>query len=102
MKNGFQIVSVNEQNISDHPQTVCYINPKHKSHHIKIDWLKQRFDEGYKIKLLYLEGEKRPSGFIEYTNGENAWRAVSAENYLFIHCIWVSANKYKNKGIGSR
>ncbi|MFC1551524.1 GNAT family N-acetyltransferase [Candidatus Latescibacterota bacterium] len=101
MKNGFRIVSVNERNISEHPHIICFINPKHESYPIKIDWLKQRFAEGYTIKLLYLEGEKRPVGFIEYTTGENAWRAVSAEDYLFIHCIWVSANKYKNKGIGT-
>ncbi len=98
MAHGFHIVSVDERNITEYPHIICFINPKHESFHIKIDWLKKRYSEGLRIKLLYPEGEKRPAGFIEYTAGENAWRAVSAENYLFIHCLWVSPTRYKKKG----
>jgi hypothetical protein len=60
-----------------------------------------RFAEGMSVKSLFIEGEKRPIGFIEYVPGEHAWRAVSANGYLFIHCIWISPNKYKEKGYGS-
>jgi ribosomal protein S18 acetylase RimI-like enzyme len=98
----FRVVAVDESNIVDYPQVICFINPGHETHGIKVDWLRKRFEEGMKIKLLYLEGEKKPAGFIEYTPGEHAWRAVSADGYLFIHCIWVYPNKNKNRGIGTK
>jgi ribosomal protein S18 acetylase RimI-like enzyme len=79
----------------------CFMNPKHEGHLLKLDWLKQRFSEGLTVKLLFIDGEKKPIGFIEYVPGENAWRRVSAAGYLFIHCIWISPNKYKNNGNGS-
>ena len=41
-------------------------------------------------------------GFIEYIPGEFAWRAVDAKGYLFIHCIWISPNIYKEKGYASK
>lgn len=79
----------------------CFLNPKHIGHLKKLEWLENRFVEGFTIKSLFIEGEKKPIGFIEYVSGEFAWRAVDALGYLFIHCIWVSPNKYKKKGFGS-
>lgn len=95
------IITVDATNLAMHPQAICFINPKHPSYQLKIEWLKERFGEGLVIKLLYVKGEKRPVGFIEYVPGEKCWRAVSAAGYLFIHCIWVNAVKYKNQGLGS-
>jgi hypothetical protein len=40
------------------------------------------------------EGER---GFIEYISGKFAWRAVHAEDFMFIHCLWV-VGKSKGKG----
>jgi ribosomal protein S18 acetylase RimI-like enzyme len=94
------IIDVNEDNISQYPPT-CFLNPKNVGYQIKAEWLKERFKEGLKIKVLYLEGDKKCHGFIEYVPSEYAWRAVEAKDYLFIHCIWVSPNKFKNKGYGS-
>jgi N-acetylglutamate synthase-like GNAT family acetyltransferase len=94
------IIDVNAENISHYPPT-CFLNPKNVGYQIKAEWLKERFKEGLKIKALYVEGDKKCHGFIEYVPGEYAWRAVEAKNYLFIHCIWVSPNKFKNKGYGS-
>ncbi|HVP36733.1 MAG TPA: GNAT family N-acetyltransferase [Terriglobales bacterium] len=79
----------------------CFLNPKHEGHLKKLEWLKKRFAEGLKIKLLFAENEKKPIGFVEYVPGEYAWRAVDARGYLFIHCIWISLNKYKEKGYAS-
>lgn len=101
MKHPFRIVSVNERNLADHPQAICYINPKHPAYPVKIEWLKRRFREGLQIKLFYVDGEKRPAGFIEYIPGEYCWRAVSAKGYLFVHCIWINARKHRQQGIGS-
>lgn len=96
----YKIVQVTPDNLKEHPQAICYINPKHESYNLKAEWLKQRQKEGLVIKLLYPEGEKKAQGLIEYTRGENAWRAVSAPGYMFIHCIWVYSNEYKGKGLG--
>jgi hypothetical protein len=96
----FKIVFVSKSNLSEHEPT-CFLNPKNKGYQIKREWLKDRFDEGLQIKLLYVDDEKKPVGYIEYVPGEYAWRAVDAKGYLFIHCIWISKNKYKGKGFAS-
>ncbi|MFC1635520.1 hypothetical protein ACFL5Z_11820 [Planctomycetota bacterium] len=49
------IVDVTPDIIADYPQIICYINPKHEFYHLKIEWLKKRYKEGLKIKLLYLD-----------------------------------------------
>lgn len=94
------IINVNENNISQYPPT-CFLNPKNEGYIIKKEWLKKRFSEGMKIKLLYVEKEGKCNGFIEYVPGENAWRAVDAKGYMFIHCIWITPNNLKNMGYGS-
>ncbi|MCU0665401.1 MAG: GNAT family N-acetyltransferase [Myxococcota bacterium] len=43
-------------------------------------------------------GRKR--GFIETIPGEHAWRAVHADGYMLIHCLWV-VGKSKGKGFSS-
>jgi hypothetical protein len=96
-----EIVAVNKQNLSDHPGVICFINPKHPSYSLKTEWLNERFSEGLQIKLLYLEGQKKAAGFIEYVPGKFAWRAVSAKDYMFIHCLYVSPNSNKNLGCGT-
>ena len=95
------IVDVSADNIAQHPQAICFINPKHAFYHKKVDWLKTQFEKGLKIKLLYLKGEKRPVGFIEYVPGEHAWRAVDAKGYLFIHCLWTNGKKHQHQGLGT-
>ncbi|MBD3317721.1 MAG: GNAT family N-acetyltransferase [Chitinivibrionales bacterium] len=102
MESDLKCITVSEKNLDEHPGVICFINPKHKSHSYKIEWIRQRFDEGLTIKLLYENGQKKPVGFIEYIPGENAWRAVSARGHLFIHCIYVYPNKNKGKGFGKR
>ena len=94
------IISVDPSNISQYGPT-CFLNPKNEGYQIKLEWLKKRFSEGLTIKLLYLKKERKCIGFIEYIPGEYAWRAVDAQGYLFIHCIWISPNKYKRIGYGS-
>lgn len=96
-----KIVEVTFANISEHPQSVCFINPKQETYHKKPDWLKQQFTNGLRIKLLYIENEKRPVGFVEYVPGEYCWRAVDAKGYMFIHCLWTNGKKYQRQGLGS-
>ena len=59
----------------------------------KQQWLKDRFMEGLKLKII--QEDHRPKGFIEYTPSEYSWRAVEADNYIMIHCLWIVG---KDKG----
>jgi hypothetical protein len=97
-----RIVEVDAENIAEHPQVVCFINPKHDTYYRKIDWLKSEFERGLRIKLLYVEGEKRAVGYVEYVPGEHCWRAVDARGYVFIHCIWTNGKKHQHLGLGGR
>lgn len=95
-----RVINVDLNNISQYPPK-CFLNPKNEGYQIKLEWLKKRFSEGLKIKQLYSEKEGKCIGFIEYMPGKYAWRAVDARGYMFIHCMWISPNKYKEKGYGS-
>lgn len=96
------IIDVTAENIDEHPQAICFINPKHELYHQKVEWLTGQFEAGLKIKLLYLDGEKKPVGFIEYTPGVHCWRSVTAPGYMFIHCLWTKGKKYQHQGLGKR
>jgi hypothetical protein len=95
-----KIVEVTAENIADHPGVICFINPKNEFYQIKIKWLLEQFKNGLKIKLMYVEGEKSPKGFVEYVPGEYCWRPVDAKGYMFIHCIWTNGKKYQRQGLG--
>ena len=94
------IIDVTIDNMAEYPQIICFINPKNEYYGKKIEWLKEQYENGLKIKLLYLKGEKRPVGFVEYIPGENAWRSVSAKGYMFIHCLWTNGKKFQHQGLG--
>ena len=94
-----RIVTVDASNVAKEG-FFCYKSKKKAAgYRQKLAWLEVRFAEGMRIKILY-EG-KRSVGFVEYIPGEHAWRAVDAEGYLLIHCLWV-VGKGKGKGYGSR
>ncbi len=97
----YSIIDVNASNLQEHPQVICFINPKHPYYYKKVEWLEEQFKIGLKIKLLYLEGEKKPVGFLEYVPGEYCWRPVEAKGYMFIHCLWTNGKKYQHQGLGA-
>ncbi|MBU1625920.1 GNAT family N-acetyltransferase [bacterium] len=102
MNKNIKIISLNEENLSIYVKGVsCLINPREEGVQKKIKWLKERFPEGLRVKLLYNEENKKVVGFIEYTAGEYAWRAIEASNHIFIHCIWIHAKKDQMNGLGS-
>jgi len=75
----------------------CYMSKrKAVGFRSKLSWLKARFAEGLRIKMFQLPER----GFIEYMPGEYAWRAVHAEGYMLIHCLWI-VGKSKGKGLSS-
>lgn len=74
-------------------------DPDNAGYQHKFQWLKNRLSEGLKVKMLNTPGEGMV-GYIEYIPGERAWRAVNAENYMFIHCIYMPA-MCKHRGYGT-
>jgi hypothetical protein len=95
-----KIVDTNLDNVLEYG--VCgYKNIKNKGLKRKIEWLKDRFSEGMKIKTL-VSDEDGAQGLIEYIPGEYCWRPVEARGYMFIHCIFSGFKRaYKGKGYGS-
>ncbi|MFJ7730671.1 GNAT family N-acetyltransferase [Lysinibacillus sp. NPDC097231] len=63
----------------------------------KNKWLANRFEEG--LKYVQLIDHNKQLGFIEYTEAELSSRAVYADGYLIIHCLWVSE---VGKGYGTQ
>jgi GNAT superfamily N-acetyltransferase len=97
---GIEIIDTNADNILEYG--VCgYKNIKREGYPEKIEWLKDRFPEGMRIKTLYSDKDGT-QGMIEYIPGEYCWRPVEASGYMFIHCIFVGFKRaYKGKGYGS-
>ena len=91
------IIDVNKDNVIQKGFFCNMSKKKFEGYQRKLKWLKKRFSEGMKIKMLDLSQGGR--GFIEYIPGEYAWRPVRARDYMFIHCIWV-VGKSKGKGYG--
>lgn len=60
---------------------------------IKKEWLKDRIKEGHVFRKLDQKGKV----FIEYSSAETAWAPVEGDNWIYIHCLWVSGS-FKGKG----
>ena len=94
-----EIIDTNANNICNY--SFCgFKNIKQEGYRRKTDWLKQRFSEGMKFKVLHSASEGT-DGAIEYIPGKYTWRAVEANGYMVIHCIFIMHRKYKGKGYGT-
>ncbi len=94
----YEIVNTNTDNIG--ACSICGNTAgKNEGHRRKCDWLKQRYAEGLRYKVLRSR-EFGDIGMIEYAPGSQAWRPVEAEGYLVIHCLMVNG-KHKGKGLGA-
>jgi GNAT superfamily N-acetyltransferase len=92
-----EIIDVRPSNVLE-TGFFCYMSKKKsEGFRRKLAWVRARFDEGMRIKMLKLPER----GFIEYIPGKYAWRAVNAaQGYMFIHCLWV-VGRSKGKGFGT-
>jgi GNAT superfamily N-acetyltransferase len=90
-----RIIEVTPENVEETGFFCLMSRRKSEGYERKLNWLRGRFEEGLRIKMLDLSQGGR--GFIEYIPGEYAWRPVEAHGYLFIHCLWVVG---KSKGNG--
>ena len=93
------------QVVDTNADTICgcsfcgYKDRENEGHRRKSEWLKNRYGEGLKFKVLRSR-EFGDIGMIEYAPGSHAWRPVEAEGYLVIHCLMVNG-KHKGKGLGA-
>jgi len=91
-----EIIDVQAGNVEE-TGFFCYMSKrKTEGWRRKLLWLKKRFAEGLRIKMLKLPER----GFIEYVPGEYAWRAIHAKGYMVVHCLWV-VGRSKGKGLAS-
>lgn len=94
-----EIIDTDSGNICDFG--FCgYKDTKQEGYRRKTAWLKKRFREGLRFKILQARDEG-PVGFIEYIPGEYTWRPIDAPGYLVIHCLMIHRKKYKGKAYGS-
>jgi hypothetical protein len=94
----YEVVDTNADNIGS--CSFCgYKSGKNEGRRRKSDWLKNRYAEGLRYKVLRSR-EFGDIGMIEYAPGGHAWRPVDAEGYLVIHCLMVNF-KHKGKGLGA-
>ena len=94
----YQIIDTNAENIGG-----CSFcgnkNANNLGHRRKTKWLKERYAEGLRYKVLRSE-KSGDIGMIEYALGNHAWRPVEAAGYIVIHCLMVNY-KHKGKGLGT-
>ena len=96
-----QILNLTPDNIVDYG--VCGYKDvrKHLELRRKIDWFKEYYPKGLRIKVLFSK-KGGYQGMLEYIPGKYAHRPVDAEGYMFIHCIFVGfKNEFKGKGYAS-
>jgi GNAT superfamily N-acetyltransferase len=93
-----EIIDTNAENI-DGCSFCGYKDANNLGHRRKTDWLKGRYAEGLRFKVLRSR-RFGDIGMIEYAPGDHAWRPVEAEGYLVIHCLMVNG-KHKGKGLGT-
>jgi GNAT superfamily N-acetyltransferase len=97
--NEIEVIETNADNICDYG--FCGIkNIKQEGYKRKTDWLRKRFSEGMRFKVLY-SAKEGSVGIIEYIPGTYAWRAVEAKGFMVIHCLFILYKRYQGKGYGS-
>ena len=92
-----EIIDTDAATICDHG--FCgFRDARNEGYERKTAWLKKRFAEGLKFKVLQVDGVD--AGMIEYVPGEHTWRPVDAPGYMVIHCVMIDKKRYKGKGYG--
>lgn len=64
---------------------------------LKKAWLAERLSDGLVFRKLNARGKV----FIEYLPAEKAWVPITAPNYMYIDCFWVSG-QYKGQGFANK
>lgn len=92
-----EVLTIDSNNVEKRGFFCLMSRKKCNGYQQKKGWLMERFREGLVIQMLSLPER----GFIEYTPAEYAFRKVSSQGYLFIHCLWI-VGKSKGKGFAKQ
>jgi N-acetylglutamate synthase-like GNAT family acetyltransferase len=96
-----RIIDLTPDNIADYGVCGYKDAKKHIELQRKIEWVKKYYPKGLRIKALISETDGY-LGMLEYIPGEYAHRPVNADNFMFIHCIFMKLKKEsKGKGYGT-
>jgi predicted GNAT family acetyltransferase len=96
-----EIIDLTPENIANYGVCGYKDVKKHLELRRKIDWFKEYYPKGLRIKAIISE-KSGCQGMLEYIPGEYSHRPVDAEGYTFIHCIFVGfKNEFKGKGYAS-
>ena len=99
--NDISIINLTPDNIADYGVCGYKDVEKHLELRRKIEWYKAYYPKGLRIKAL-ISKTGGYQGMLEYIPGKYAHRPVSADGYMFIHCIFVGFKAaFKGKGYGS-
>ena len=99
MKDQVKIIEVTPQNVQKET-LFCVKDITNPGFENKKKWFEKRYKQGLRMKILKDKADKK-IGFIEYVPVANAWRPVNANNFMFIHCMYVYSKKDRNQGYGS-
>ncbi len=77
----------------------CAKDQKSEAYTTKVNWIKDKLNDSVRL-IIALNDKGKQLGYIEYTDGEKAWRPVIARNYLFINCIVIMSKKDRQHGVG--
>lgn len=94
-----KIINVTPQNVSKET-LFCIKDIKKPGFESKRIWFEKRFKEGLKLKIL-TDNQGKMIGFIEYVPATYAWRPIDANDYMFIHCMYITYKKDRNRGNGT-
>lgn len=96
MKSQSSFLILDNENIENEHICCAFSDKKyHEGYHLKKEWLKKSFSQGYVFRRL----DKRAKVFMEYGPSEYAWVPIDAFNSFYISCFWVSG-QYKEQGYG--
>lgn len=94
-----EMIKIDSSNIEE--EHICCALGQDREHQIKAsvkkEWMKERFQEG----LVFQKLNARSKVFIEYMPSETAWKPVLGDNFIVIHCLWVSG-RFKARGFASQ
>ncbi|MFD0863787.1 GNAT family N-acetyltransferase [Sungkyunkwania multivorans] len=94
-----KIITVTPENVQDET-LFCIKDITNPGFDAKKAWFKKRYAEGLRMKILKDTNDKM-IGFIEFVPASNAWRPINADDFIFIHCMYVYSKKDRNQGYGS-
>jgi hypothetical protein len=99
--NDTSIIDLTPENIADYGVCGYKDTKKHLELQRKIAWFTEYYPKGLRIKAL-ISKTGGYQGMLEYIPGKYAHRPVSADGYMFIHCIFVGFKaQFKGKGYAS-